>query len=64
MPPWYWVIAPAIATAGRATTSVAWDTRDLKGALVPADAYSLVLEFQSMDGTVTTATAGATLELR
>ncbi len=57
-------VTPATATAGRASTSVAWDTRDLKGVLVPADAYSLVLEFRSTDGAVMTAIAGATLELR
>ncbi len=57
-------VAPATATAGRAATSVSWDTRDQKGVLVPVDAYSLVLEFRSADGAETTATAGATLELR
>ena len=59
------VAAPVTLTAGRGSTAVAWDTRDLKGVLVPADAYSLVLEFRSEDGGVRTITrAGATLELR
>ena len=64
-------VAPLTITSGRASTVVAWDTRDLKGALVPADAYSLVLEFRSGDGGTTgtsgtsrTTRAGATLELR
>ena len=58
-------VAPLTITSGRGSTAVAWDTRDLKGVLVPADAYSLVLEFRSDDGGARTVTrAGATLELR
>ena len=46
------------------TTEVSWDGRDEKGALVPADAYSLVLQFSVDDGaTRETATATATLEM-
>jgi len=56
---------PVTVSAGRGSTVIAWDARDLKGAPVPADAYSLVLEFRSTDGgATTTARAGATLELR
>ncbi len=58
-------VAPVTITSGRGSTVVAWDTSDLKGALVPADAYSLVLEFRSDDGGTRNVTrAGATLELR
>ena len=59
-------VTPVTVTTGRGSTIVAWDTKDLKGVLVPADAYSLVLEFRSVDGggTTTTTRAGATLELR
>ena len=67
-------VTPVTVTTGRGSTFVTWDTKDLKGVLVPADAYSLVLEFQSVDGGTTgtsgtsgtsgTTRAGATLELR
>ncbi len=58
-------VAPAIVAAGRRSTTVTWDAKDLKSVLVPADAYSLVLEFRSDDGgTTKTVRAGATLELR
>lgn len=58
-------VTPLTVTSGRGSTQVAWDTRDRTGALVPADAYSLVLEFQSDDGgTTRTTQVGATLELR
>ena len=57
--------APVTVTAGRGSTAVAWDTKDQKGVLVPADAYSLVLEFRSADGGALAVTrAGATVELR
>jgi hypothetical protein len=59
-------VAPRSVTANtRRSTTLTWDTRDTKGAIVPADAYSLVLEFRSDDlGTSRTVTASVTLELR
>ena len=59
-------VAPVSATAGQTlSTTVAWDGRDAKGALVPLDDYSLVMDFAIKDGTVTTTlTAGATLQWR
>ena len=64
-------VTPVTVASGRGSTFVAWDTKDRKGVLVPADAYSLVLEFRSDDGGTTgtsgtsrTTRAGATLELR
>jgi hypothetical protein len=47
------------------TTSVTWDGRDVKGALVPADAYSLLVDFRVDDGTGSAqrVTASATLHL-
>jgi hypothetical protein len=54
--------APVTVSGGRGTTTVTWDTLDRTGTVVPADAYSLVLEFRSGDGTI--AKAGATLEIR
>jgi hypothetical protein len=54
-----------VAANGRRSTTLTWDTRDTKGTVVPADAYSLVIEVRSDDGgTSRTLTAGATLELR
>ena len=59
-------VAPlTVAANGRKSTTLTWDTRDTKGIVVPADAYSLVLEVRSDDGGAPrTLTAGATLELR
>ena len=58
-------VTPSIVSIGRRSTTVSWDTKDQKGVLVPADAYSLVLEFRSDDGsTIKIVRAGATLELR
>ena len=59
-------VSPLTVSAnGRATLTLTWDTRDAKGIVVPADAYSLVLTFRSDDGDRSRAvTAGATLELR
>ena len=58
-------VTPVTVSGGRGATSVTWDTKDQKGAYVPADAYSLVLEFRSGDGAGAPLTkAGATLELR
>jgi hypothetical protein len=60
------VTKPAFVGANtRASTTLAWDTRDAKGAIVPADAYTLVLEVRSDDGGATrTVTASATLDVR
>lgn len=58
-------VTPVTVSGGRGATSVTWDTKDRKGAYVPADAYSLVLEFRSGDGAGAPLTkGGATLELR
>lgn len=59
-------VTPVTVAAGdRATLTLTWDTRDTKGAVVPADAYSLVFEVRSdAGGTTRMLTAGATLELR
>ena len=59
-------VSTVTVTAGnRRSTTVTWDTRDAKGIIVPADAYSLVLEVRSDDGGLTrNVRAGATLELR
>lgn len=59
-------VAPMTVEGGsRSSTTLTWDTRDANGDVVPADAYSLVLEVRSDDGgPVRTITAGATLELR
>jgi hypothetical protein len=53
------------ATAGkRATTSLTWDGEDEFGTRVPADAYVLLLEFESTDGDSTrTVRATATLQM-
>jgi hypothetical protein len=57
--------AVTVTAGSRRSTTLTWDTRDAKGVLVPADAYSLVLGVRSDDGgTSRTLTAGATLELR
>ena len=54
-----------VAANGRASTALSWDTRDAKGTVVPADAYSLVLEVRSEDaGAIRTFTATATLDVR
>ena len=57
-------VTPVTVKAGQMlTTSVTWDGRDAKGELVPADAYSLRMDFRLEDGTVITdATAGVTLQ--
>ena len=59
------VATTVTATAGRSqVTSVSWDGRDEKGRVVPADAYTLILEFRVDDGRPTqTATATATLQM-
>lgn len=55
----------ATSTAGqRATTIVTWNGEDELGLRVPADAYVLLLEFESKDGEITrTIRATATLEM-
>lgn len=55
----------ATATADRrATTSVTWNGEDRLGVRVPADAYVLLLEFESKDGENTrTVRATATLHM-
>lgn len=55
----------ATATGGRrATTSVSWNGEDEFGVRVPADAYVLLLEFESVDGDSTrTVRATATLQM-
>lgn len=59
------IVTEQTTAVGRATTTLTWDTRDAQGALVPADAYSLVLDFRSdTNGTVLAQTATATLEVR
>ena len=57
-------VAPLTVKAGQTlSTAVSWDGRDAKGQLVPADAYSLRMDFRLEDGAVITiATAGATLQ--
>ena len=59
-------VTPVSASSGQVlSTTVAWDGRDDKGALVPLDDYTLVLDFTVRDGSVTnTATAAATLQWR
>ncbi|HEX9495830.1 MAG TPA: hypothetical protein VGA38_08730 [Candidatus Limnocylindria bacterium] len=53
------------AGTGRRSFTLTWDTRDATGAIVPADAYVIALEFRIDDaGTARTVTATATLELR
>jgi hypothetical protein len=54
-----------VVSAGRrATTSVTWDGVDEFGARVPADAYVLLLDFESVDGESTrTVRAAATLQM-
>jgi hypothetical protein len=60
-------LAPRIVTArpgATQTIDVSWDGNDEKGALVPADAYSLRLDFRIDDGAAPhDATATATLQM-
>lgn len=57
--------SPTTVSGGRrATTSVVWDGDDAFGVRVPADAYVLLLEFESNDGGSThTVRATATLQM-
>ena len=56
---------PATITAGRrATSTVTWNGEDEFGTRVPADAYVLLLEFESKDGDATRVVrAAATLQM-
>jgi hypothetical protein len=58
-------VTPVTISAGqRATASVVWDGHDEKGVRVPADAYVLVFEFESIDRDATRrVTAAATLQM-
>jgi len=60
------VVKPAtVAAKSTASTTLMWDTRDANGAIVPSDAYTLLLEVRSDDGgSPRTVTASATLEVR
>ncbi|MDQ6858207.1 MAG: hypothetical protein M3Z65_04350 [Chloroflexota bacterium] len=60
------LVKPAVTTAkAKNSTTVTWDTRDATGVVVPAGAYTLVLEFRVDDGGPPRVfTAAATLELR
>lgn len=56
--------AAAVTAGRRATTSLMWDGDDEFGVRVPADAYVLLLEFESNDGASTrTVRATATLQM-
>ena len=56
--------AATVTAGGRATTSLTWDGDDEFGVRVPADAYVLLLEFESNDGESTrTVRATATLQM-
>ncbi|MHB8631657.1 MAG: hypothetical protein ACYC9W_06995 [Candidatus Limnocylindria bacterium] len=59
-------VAPiTVVAAARGSTTLSWDTRDANGVIVPADAYSLVLEIRTEDGgPPRTVAATVTLELR
>ncbi|HEY8758343.1 MAG TPA: hypothetical protein VIN74_07585 [Candidatus Limnocylindria bacterium] len=60
------IVKPAVIAANaRASSTLTWDTRDANGIVVPADAYTLLLEVRSDDGSLSrTVTASATLDLR
>ena len=56
--------AATVTAGGRAKTTLTWDGDDEFGARVPADAYVLLLEFESNDGEMTrTVRATATLQM-
>ena len=56
--------AATVTAGGRAMTSLTWDGDDEFGVRVPAEAYVLLLEFESNDGTTTrTVRATATLQM-
>ena len=56
--------AAKVTAGGRATATVTWNGEDEFGLRVPADAYVLLLDFESNDGTSTrTIRATATLQM-
>lgn len=58
------VTSVTVAAGRRATATVSWDGRDELGVRVPADAYVLLLEFESSDGgTTRKVRAAATLQM-
>ena len=60
------IVKPAVIAANaRASSTLTWDTRDANGIVVPADAYTLLVEVRSDDsGLERTVTASATLDVR
>lgn len=58
-------VKPVVVPANtRGSTTLSWDTRDRNGVVVPADAYTLLIEVRSEDGASRILTATATLEVR
>jgi hypothetical protein len=58
------VTSVTVPAGRRATATVSWDGRDEFGVRVPADAYVLLLEFESSDsGTTRKVRAAATLQM-
>jgi hypothetical protein len=58
------VRAATVAAGGRESLTVSWDGRDEFGVRVPADAYVLLLDFESKDGGSTRKVrAAATLQM-
>jgi hypothetical protein len=56
--------AETVKAGGRATATLTWNGEDEFGVRVPADAYVLLVEFESGDGTGThTVRAAATLQM-
>ncbi len=56
--------AETVRAGGRATTTLTWNGDDEFGVRVPADAYVLLVDFESSDGTSTrTIRATATLQM-
>ncbi len=57
-------VAPVTASAGgRQATAVTWDGRDEQGIVVPGDAYVLILDMETTDGTgIHVASASVTLQ--
>lgn len=56
--------AATVRAGGRATATLTWNGEDEFGVRVPADAYVLLVDFESNDGTSTrTVRAAATLQM-
>jgi hypothetical protein len=56
--------AETVKAGGRATATLTWNGEDQFGVRVPADAYVLLVDFESNDGTSThTVRAAATLQM-